>query len=147
MEMKTIVLIMCGNHKCNHRAKVIDLYKSDRYKLSIKYGKLITDENNIFVLSAKHGLLSLNQEIEPYDKSLYKMSPTEKEEWSERVITQLRKYTDANNDRYIFLADDTYCEYLSGKLDNTELPLKGISYEKHIEWLHDHIKEVENGTI
>jgi len=76
--MKTIVLLMCGRNKLSQKAKAKDLYTSPRFQKSLEYAKTLTDYSNIYVLSAKHGLLGLEQEIDCYDKSIYEMPDKEK---------------------------------------------------------------------
>jgi len=46
--------------------------------------------------------LRLNEEIEPYDKTLNKMGSNEKKEWANYVLNQMRKSTDIKNDEFIF---------------------------------------------
>jgi len=132
--MKSIVLLMCGKNKLCKRAKVKDLYTSPRFQKSIQYAKTLTDYSNIYVLSAKHGLLGLEQEIDPYDKSIYEMSVQEKKSWADMVIKSLRNISNLKEDKYIFLTDDDYSEYLLPFLVYFELPLKDISHDYHSEW-------------
>lgn len=66
---KRIALISCVSQKLSQHAKPKELYVSTLFKLNLKYAeKLEPDE--IFILSAKHGLLSLDQQIEPYEQTL-----------------------------------------------------------------------------
>jgi hypothetical protein len=69
---KQIVLISCASRKLSQKAKVKDLYVSTLFKLNLKYAQQL-EPDNIFILSAKHGLLSLEQEIEPYEQTLNNM--------------------------------------------------------------------------
>jgi len=130
--METIVLLMCGKNKLSVTAKARDLYTSPRFRESLHYARTLTTEDNIFVLSAKYGLLRLEQEIAPYDKSIYEMPPQERSEWASMVFGQLGKITDINADKYIFLTDDDYCAELCSLLKNIELPLHGLSTDEHL---------------
>ena len=132
--MKTIVLLMCGKNKLSHKAKAKDLYTSPRFQKSIEYAKTLTDYSNIYVLSAKHGLLGLEQEIAPYDKSIYEMSVQEKKAWADMVIKSLSNISNLKEDKYIFLTDDDYNEFLLPYINNIELPLKDIRHDYHSEW-------------
>jgi len=134
--MKTIVLLMCGKNKLSHKAKAKDLYTSPRFQKSIEYAKTLTDYSNIYVLSAKHGLLGLEQEIDPYDKSIYEMSVQEKKAWASMVIKSLSNISNLKKDKYIFLTDDDYSEYLLPFLVYYELPLKGILQDEHINFFN-----------
>lgn len=142
--MIKVVLLMCGKNKLTSKAKARDLYTSERFVKSIEYAKYITSENNIFVLSAKYGLLELKAEIEPYDKSIYEMNISERTKWSNTVIGQLKRRYNLNEDMFIFLTDDFYCQDLYTKLTNCELPLKGLDQKNHIDWFNKMLTKKEN---
>jgi hypothetical protein len=132
--MRIIVLLMCGKNKLPYKALTKDIYTSSRFQKSIEYAKTITDYSSVYVLSAKYSLLKLDDEIAPYDLSIYEMSLQDKKEWAEKVITLLETVSDTKRDKYIFLTDDFYSEYLLPFLTDIELPLKGIPQEKHIDF-------------
>ena len=138
--MKSIILLMCGKNKLSHKAKARDLYTSHRFQKSIEYAKTLTDYSNIYVLSAKHGLLGLEQEILPYDISIYEMSVQEKKTWADMVFDSLNKVTNIKQDKYIFLTDDDYSENIILFLNNIELPLKDIPQDKHIDYFKEKLK-------
>jgi len=142
-KMETIVLLMCGQNKLSQKAKAKDLYTSPRFQKSIEYAKTLTDYSNIYVLSAEHGLLGLEQEIDPYDKSIYKMSAEEKKIWTNMVIKSLSNISNLKEDKYIFLTDDDYNKQLLPFLSNIELPLKNIPQEEHITIFNDKITNKE----
>jgi hypothetical protein len=139
--MKTVVLLMCGKNKLPCKAKVKDLYTSGRFRKSIEYAETLTTKDNIFVLSAKHGVLDLDREIEPYNKSIYKMNSDEKNEWANMVIAQLESRYDINNDRFVFLTDDYYNEPIYPKLKNFELPLKSMDQKDHWCWFNNKLEK------
>lgn len=143
--MKSIVMLMCGKNKLPHKAKAKDLYTSPRFQKSIEYAKTITAYSCIYILSAKYGLVELEQELAPYDKSLYEMSAQEKKEWAVEVVKSLLSISDPNTDKYFFLTDDTYNEYLLPLLSNYELPLKGIPQEEHITFYNNQLSDLGDG--
>ncbi len=63
-------------------------------------------------LSAKYGLLKLNDNIEPYDKTLNKMNVFEKKRWSNEIFQKLQKYETISSTDFIFLAGENYRKYL-----------------------------------
>ena len=75
---KKIILISCVSQKLSHRAKAKDLYISTLFTLNRKYAEKLNPDK-IFVLSAKHGLLDMEQEIEML-KSLYRNATDEEED-------------------------------------------------------------------
>ena len=87
--------------------------------------------------------------IEPYDKSVYNMSILEKNEWANTVINQLGNYSNINEDEFIFLTDDFYCQEIYIRLKNYKLPLKGLDQKEHLDWFNkvSNKKGCENDTI
>jgi hypothetical protein len=100
--MKRVVLISCASKKLSKRAEAKDLYISPLFKYNIRYAKSLNPDS-IFILSAKYGLLELNEEVEPYNQTLNKMNNEEIVKWSDEVINQLNKKTDLKKDEFIFL--------------------------------------------
>jgi len=133
---KRIVLISCVSQKRPYRAKARDLYVSTLFKLSLKYAeKLAPDE--IFVLSAKYGLLSLEQEIEPYEKTLNNMSSSEIKLWANEVLTQIRNICSIEDSEFTFLAGDKYRKYLLPHIKHYRLPLKGLRIGEQLQKLKE----------
>lgn len=78
-----IAFISCVKTKQN---KAQDMYISDLFKKSLKYAKQHADK--IYILSAKYGLLKLDEIIYPYEKTLNGLSEYEKKEWAYKVFKQ-----------------------------------------------------------
>jgi len=131
---KRIVLISCVSQKLSQRAKAKELYVSTLFKLNLKYAeKLEPDE--IFILSAKHGLLSLDQQIEPYEQTLNNMRSGEVKEWASRVFKQISEVCSIDDTEFIFLAGDKYRKYLLPYLKNSLIPLKGLRIGEQLQKL------------
>jgi hypothetical protein len=109
--MKRIILISCVKKKLPFKAKAEDLYISTLFRFNLEYARSFHPDE-IYILSAEHELLDLNQEIEPYEKTLNKMLVKEIKEWAARVIEQLKKKVDLQEDEFIFLAGEKYRKYL-----------------------------------
>ena len=137
--MKNIVLISCASKKLNNKAKAKDLYISPLFKLNLSYAQSLNPDN-IFILSAEHGLLNLDDEISPYNKTLNKMSKDEIKQWSIKVKEQLNKVIDMNNDKVIFLAGEKYRKYLMPYIKNYEIPLKSLGIGKQLRYLKERLK-------
>lgn len=65
-----IVIIPCGARKLTHKAMAKDIYIGSYAVMCKRYARSITTDDNIFVLSAKYGLLQMADEIEPYSLTL-----------------------------------------------------------------------------
>lgn len=137
--MAKVVLISCVSKKLHHKSKAQDLYVSPLFLKNLKYAKSLNSDK-IFILSAKYGLLRLNEEIEPYDKTLNKMRSNEIKEWANSVLNQLKKVTDIEIDEFIFLAGNNYRKFLLPYLKHYKIPMLGLSIGKQLQWLSKRIK-------
>jgi hypothetical protein len=135
---KRIVLLSCVSKKRTERARAEDVYISPLFRLSLAYARMLKPDA-IFILSAKHGLVALDQEIDPYDVTLTNMSATERKRWASSVIQQLRAVPTVETDRFIFLAGERYIKDLKDHLSNYEDPMKGLSIGKRLAFLKQKI--------
>ncbi len=134
--MRTTVLISCASKKRPHRAKAQDLYVSPLFKLSLRYARSL-DADAIFVLSARYGLVDLDQELEPYDVTLNEMSAQDVMRWADSVLGQLGQVADPERDRIVFLAGDRYRKYLLPYISHSEVPLRGLGIGKQMRFLKE----------
>jgi hypothetical protein len=132
--MKKIVLISCGKKKLSHKAKAMDLYISNLFKLSLKYAFSLNPAH-IFILSAKYGLLDLEEEIEPYELTLKKMSDQEINLWTERVLLKLKDKVDFRKDEVIFLTGKDYLKNLSPYFSKYQIPLDNLNIFERLHYL------------
>ena len=72
-----------------YKCKASELYsKSPRFALAYEYAKKNSDE--VYILSAKYGLISENGIIESYNDTLRDKSISERKEWSSKVLEDLQ---------------------------------------------------------
>jgi cytoplasmic iron level regulating protein YaaA (DUF328/UPF0246 family) len=137
--MAKIVLISCVSKKLNHKSKAQDLYVSPLFQKNLRYAKSLNPDK-IFILSAKYGLLNLTDEVEPYDKTLNKMTSNEIKEWANSVLKQLQKVSDINKDKFVFLAGKNYRKFLLPRIKNYKIPMLGLGIGKQLKWLTERVK-------
>ena len=118
-------------------------YISPLFKLSLEYSRHL-GADKAYILSAKHGLLELHDEIEPYDITLNAMNKAEKKNWATMVLKKLQRHENINTTCLIFLAGENYRKYLSGGIKCFQVPMKGLSIGKQLQYLkykltHDNI--------
>ena len=137
--MKKIVLISCVSRKLEKKSKAKDLYISPLFKYNLRYAYSLNPDK-IFILSAEYGLLDLEQEVEPYDKTLNNMKQNEIKVWAEKVFNQLKEISDTKNDKFIFLAGERYRKHLISSISDYEIPLKGLGIGKQLKFLKEAVK-------
>ncbi len=104
--------------------------------------------NKIFILSALHHLLDINEEIEPYNVTLSNvpkakrkpglkiLTSGEKINWGKKVVEQLSKQTDLQNDEFIILAGQEYIKPIIRNIPNFTNPLNGLRQGERLKFLN-----------
>ena len=145
---KIIVLIACVSKKGDKATKARDLYISQLFKSSLTYANK-QKPDKIFVLSALHHLLDIDQEIEPYNVTLSNvpkvkrkpglkiLTPEEKINWGKKVIDQLSKQTDLQNDEFIILAGREYIKPIINSISHYTNPLNGLRQGERVKFLNE----------
>jgi hypothetical protein len=133
---KKIVLISCVSKKLQHQAKAKDLYINTLFKFNLKYTKSLKPDA-IYILSAKHGFLNMEQEIEPYEQTLNTIPVYEIKEWAHGVLLQLVEVASLDKTEFIFLAGGKYRKYLLPYIKNTQIPLKGLGIGNQLQRLKE----------
>ncbi|MFW6008312.1 MAG: DUF6884 domain-containing protein [archaeon] len=137
--MKQVVLISCVSKKKNKPAPAYELYDSTLFDKNLKYAKILNPDL-IFILSAQYGVVPLDERIKPYDKTLNKMKKSERKQWANKVINQLKEYADLKNDKFIFLAGKKYRKYLLPEIEKYKIPLKGKRIGEQLSYLSEKIE-------
>jgi len=134
--MLTVALIACVSKKLEVAAEAKNIYQSPLFLKAYEYAKN-REVDEIYILSAKHHLLSEDDVIEPYDCTLNNMSADDKKAWQEETLKQLRDEFDLADTRFIILAGENYRKGLigPGKIVNFEIPLRGLPIGKSLQWL------------
>lgn len=122
--MAKVALIACSEKKLPHAAQVKNLYTGERFRLALEWTKR-NDVDNVFVLSARHGLLALDEVREPYDESLAGKTPDELLDWGRDACKKLTMYVAGVIDEVIVLAERAYAEPLRPYLEYREQQPRG----------------------
>jgi hypothetical protein len=133
----SVVLISCVAEKRTYRCKAKDLYISRWFLSAWKYARSLNPDN-IFILSAKHGLVDPEAEIEPYEETLNNKSDRELRTWSSSLLAALSDKTDVTNEAFIILAGEKYRKYLIDHFPNHKIPMKGLRIGEQLKWLKEH---------
>jgi len=141
--MAKIVLLSCTKSKLDHKAPAQELYSaSPMFKKTLEYGKSLNPDK-MYILSAKHHLVSLDKELAPYDKTLKEMPKDEKEAWGEETINQMKSSgLDLNKDKFIFLTGSEYSKPFKDYINNLETPMEGRRLGERLKWLNTQISKL-----
>ena len=131
-----LVLISCVSKKLAKRAIARDLYISTLFRLNLKYAETLKP-CRILILSAKYGLLELNQEVEPYEQTLNNMRVSEVNHWASQVLQQIKSISSVEEAEYIFLAGERYRKYLIPHMRFVQIPLKGYRIGEQLSKLKE----------
>jgi hypothetical protein len=136
---ETVALIACSRKKGPALAPAWRLYQGSRFLLACRKAGLFASA--AFVLSAKHGLVCMGQELEPYDESLADKTPAQRSEWGQRVMAQFAGFM-KNGDgsmvlprRIVVFAEALYAEPIRPYLPCAEFPLASLDEAGQKEYL------------
>jgi len=122
---RDLVLISCGSEKLDRATPAADLYTGPLFRLQLELARQWVKDENIRILSAKHGVVELDQVVEPYDQTLSGAPAHKRREWEWKVVEQLRGFMpDRRYDRIVGLLPRAYAHFHS--LTPRLLPLKGL---------------------
>jgi len=130
-----IGLLSCSAQKLPRAAPAARLYSSTLFQMSLRY--LLRTCSRVYVLSAKHGLVNLDDVLEPYDLQLTKLSLVEQRRWGMRVVSELAR-DNASRENMVALAGMPYIRALRlwlpyGWYMND--PLQGMQIGQRLAWL------------
>jgi hypothetical protein len=152
--MARICLISCVSSKADSKKKASELYLSPLFKGAKEFATRNFD--HWYILSAKYGLVSPDAVIEPYEKTLNKMSRKDRRNWAHNVFKKLKETT-KTKDEITFIAGSRYREDLAPLLlergNKICVPMEGLGIGKQLQWLskhnnttgrHNHLEEFYN---
>lgn len=137
--MYKIVLISCVSKKQSVTSRADEMYISSLFKLNLQLAKKLRPDY-IFILSAKYGLITLEDIIEPYDLTLNKMSKIDRINWAKKVLNELQQQTNLQKDHFIILAGNRYREYLIQHFNSYEVPMEGLKIGQQLQFLKGQIE-------
>lgn len=133
-------LVGCGKVKRATKAKARALYTSPAFRMALQIAEHRCDET--LILSAEHGVVELDQEIEPYDKTLAKMPKPERQAWIAKVQASLKRRFEARRVRYLVLAGAAYAAAVTGIGSDVEEPMRGMGTGQRMAWLSQQTRAI-----
>lgn len=139
VEVRSLVIIPCGGKKQPERCRAVEMYTGPYFKGCLMYAYSLVHEQyeNIFILSAKYGLLDLNQEIETYNLKMGQPGCVNwrqvKKQAEERGILEVPQVTALGGELYTQVVKWVWG---SGRV---KTPLAGVGgIGKQLQWLKNH---------
>lgn len=134
-----VYLVSCVSQKRMEPSLGRDLYISVWFRKAHDYIQAVGCP--WFILSAEYGLVSPDQVIAPYEKTLNTMPVASRRQWAKEVLVQLDEAV-PNLSRVVFLAGKRYREFLEGHLGNhkvrVSVPMEGLRIGEQLRWLSQH---------
>lgn len=128
-----IVFLSCVKTKQATRCAARNMYTSDLFKKSLAYAEKLQPAH-IYILSAKYGLLELQDVIEPYNATLVGANDATCKRWAYMVYKQMLEKNINFNDEAVFLCGKNYRKYLITKFTNAAAPLKHLGIGQQLAY-------------
>lgn len=136
------IFLSCVKEKASKRCKAYQMYMpSSLFSKCYKYAKR-KNPDKLYILSAKYFLLSPDEYIDPYNKTLNNFDMDEKKEWAEEVLKKMKDENIDFNEKTLFLCGDNYICFLKDKFPNHENLFDGKGIGEILHWL-----DKENGDL
>lgn len=130
-----VALIGCGAQKAARTCPAREMYRSQLFQAALRWALLHCDR--VFILSAKHGLLRLDDVVEPYDETL-PHNVAGRLAWGRKVGAQIVGAVGEIEARLVVLAGEKYADAVS--FDDPEWeyeweePLRGLEIGERLAW-------------
>ena len=118
--MKPLYLIACSAAKLGHAAPAAQLYTGQAFRLAMAAAERAGAD--VIILSALHGAVSPDRELQPYDRALCDMNTQQRKVWAGMVAQQLQQHKDRS---ITVLAGKHYAAAVEG-WPNVSRPLAGL---------------------
>lgn len=131
------IFLACTKTKADKKCAAKDMYTSDLFKKSYQYAEKLG--GNIWILSAKYGLLSPGDIIAPYNQTLVGASEMECKKWAYKVYYQMVDKRINFEEEAVFLCGKNYYKYLIAKFSKGSAPLAHMRIGQQLKFLKERI--------
>ena len=134
------IFIACVKTKNGRPCQAKDMYISPMFRKAYQYALTQTSEGNVYILSAKYGLIHNTEKIAPYEQTLNTMSDKERRIWAYNVIQTMKRKGIPLDAHIMILGGGNYRSYLMQVLKNSVCPLIGKSMGYTLQWYNEQLK-------
>ncbi|EPX62562.1 hypothetical protein D187_008750 [Cystobacter fuscus DSM 2262] len=143
---RRMALVGCGKEKLPRPAPARELYTGPLFRAALAVAEAEFGAD-VWILSAKHGLVDLDEDMAPYDLALGELSATERAAWARDVIRDLTDDDHGSPAHLTVYAGAPYVDALRGHLPRSwslEDPLAGLGQGQRLSWLKGRLTQLSN---
>jgi len=144
-----VTLVGCSKQKRAKPCPAKDLYLGQTFRRAMRYAEKASDE--VFILSAKFGLLRTHDWIGPYDCAMQRLPARVRQLWAEEVVGRLAGYLPRLPLTITILAGQDYAiPFLDAVGDHRwsfQQPLKGLRGGCQKQWLQSECERLERDPL
>lgn len=121
-----IAIVGCSKTKLSHRARADQLYTGALFRDHLRLAEAL-EPRDLFILSAKHGLVGREVELDPYDLSLAQLSKIERRRWTLKIAEAVEVLVEPR-ELVVVLAGGDYLRWtkVDGLACRIWTPLEGL---------------------
>lgn len=138
-----IAILSCGKSKQCVPAKAIDIYIGILFRQKLIYTKTFYPNADIYILSAKYGIIPADKVIEPYDQMVPLREDDFFREWSAMVTEQLKQFNKTQD--IVFLGNQHYYKPVDSYfVGQKHAPLIGLKPGQQLARLMEELNNFQN---
>lgn len=146
--MNNVFLIACSAKKLQtqNAVSVVELYQGQLFKAQLAYARNVLGALNhqIYVMSAKHHLVSIHTRLLPYDDTLVGKPLKDREKWARRVCDDLRRQHCCFFECAYLMGGRLYTDPLTAAFRSygyaSSIPHPaGLGYAKQVQWYKEQV--------
>jgi hypothetical protein len=133
----TFVLISCSKSKLPRRAPAQELYTGQLFNKAVAWAE--RHQYKWFIVSALHGLVTPDQQLDPYDFTIKdRRGARQRESWAHVVASDLTRYASRGSHGFLIMPT-LYRTCIETQLQRHNLtyenPVAGLAIGKQMKWL------------
>jgi len=138
-----VVLLCSANRKAPHPAPAWDLYRSEFFRLGKAYAQQY-QPSRIFILSAEHGLVPAERELQPYTMTMSALGQGDVKSWGRLVAIQLDEQIDLQRHQVVVLGLGRFADPIVRHLPHSTAPLARMTLEGAMTFLRQQVNRSES---
>ena len=136
-----IVFISCTKKKNTVPCTAKEMYSASTwFRKAYQYAESL-NPSAIYILSAKYGLLTPNDMISPYEKTLLAEKDIELRRWAVMVMKQIKEHGIDLSEKAIFLCGKNYRKYIQRLFPNQLAPCAHMGIGEQLKYFSERVRK------